>query len=86
MSTIGTLASGRGERFQATTLRPMPPAMRAISRPMPPSPTTPSVLPRSSMPCIGRQPPPRTMPCMVAMWRAAAKTSAIACSATVVSP
>ena len=60
--------------------------MRAISRPIPPRPTMPRVFPRSSIPCIGRQPPARTSACMVAMCRAAANTRPIACSATVVSP
>ena len=37
-ATSGTPASGRGERFQAITSIPMPRAIRATSRPMPPEP------------------------------------------------
>src|SRR6516225_9719151 len=40
-------ASGRGDRFQAITSMPSPRPIRRTSLPMPPSPITPSVLPRS---------------------------------------
>ncbi len=59
MSTSGTPRSACFVRFQPITFMPMPWPMRATSRPMPPSPMTPSVLPRSCTPSSGSQRPPR---------------------------
>src|SRR5215470_8724661 len=84
--TSGTPTSGRAERFQPITSMPTPRAIRATSRPMPPSPMSPSVLPLSCMLSSGSHTPRRTARSMRARSRQQANISAIVCSATATSP
>jgi hypothetical protein len=51
-ATKRTPGNAFGWRFQATTFMPMPSARRAISAPIPPKPTRPSVLPVSCTPSL----------------------------------
>ncbi len=75
-----------GDRFQAITFMPLPCAMRATSAAMPPKPTRPSVLPVSCMPSSRSQLPARISRSICAITRADDHISAIADSATAVSP
>ena len=78
--------SGSGVRVHTTTRIPMAFASSANRRPIPPKPTTPIVRPLSSTPIVDWfQRPARSSASRRGTWRAAANSSASACSATVLS-
>ena len=63
--------AGTPLRFQAITSMPRPAPRRTISRPTPPVPTTPRVLPASSTPSSVCQLPARSARSIRAVWRTA---------------